>query len=363
MAIDRIRIFIPEITKAIIIKELSWTNKRYRGPWKSHSVENLSARYHRRVSFYKFGTMSIKSGIFDVEFMKRSENHGDLSISCSVSELYFQHNFIPKSCVGTTDFIELTLEQLSAVLDTDQLPHYSKWTLSYFEANVDVIDIQSCNENRLKLSSMIDMPYRKADCQYADRGSVYQRGRAGKRSKSQFALYDKVKEQLDRKGIDLRERLCLTQGQGCLRLESKLGGDPLKDIISKCREEIEDGALLSPLDIIFHQDFQLKILWKAIKDLYLDKIVTTRKKLLKIIRTSTLLTKHEKKQAQYVVNHLNGERHSLNMHKDTLRKYIKIILSLGYSPFTSESEIQPITFQKLQDALSSDLRYINFIWS
>lgn len=361
MAIDRIRIFIPSLPESILKHEKSWDSKQYKGPWKSRSADDISARHPRRVPKYKFGSFSAKVGVFDVDFLKYSQENGDLFFSCSVSELYFMHNYIPKSCVISEEFAELSLDFLSEVLDETLLPHFTAWHVSSIEVNIDIIDTQSNNDERLKYTFKHKAPYKKPDTEFAAQGSVYQRGKAWKRSKTQYIVYDKAKEQSDRKGIDLRQNLGLSESEGCLRLESKLSSGPLKRIMKKCRNEIEDGESLCSLDVVFHETFQLIVMKKTISDLHLDKIITTRKNLMKIIKSTKTLSDYTKKQAIRILNHINGEKYIHKIHKQTLKKYLNVILSLGYSPYTSENEIKPVTLKRLQKALAYDLEYVNFL--
>ncbi len=360
MAIDKIKIFIPSLHESILNNETTWIRKDYKGPWKSRSAEDLSTRHPRRVTKYKFGSMSTKAGVFDVDFSKSSETYGDLFFTCSVSELYFGHNFIPKSCVSSEDFAEFSLDFLAKVLDVSLLPHYTHWHVSSIEINIDIIDTQSNNDERLKYVAKHNAPYKKPDTFFVAKGSVYQRGKAWKRSKSQFILYDKVKEQSDRKGIDLRKELFLSPREGCLRLESRLSGDPLKNIMDKSSKEIDGGETLCNLDVVFHENFQYNVMRKAVCDLHLNKIITTRKNLVKIIKSTKTLTDYTKNQAVRILNHISGERHIHKIHEQTIKKYKKIILALGYGIFTSDREIQPINIKKIQDAVTCDFKYIDF---
>lgn len=361
MAVDRIKLFIPSIPESILRQTQLWDKSDYKGPWKSHSTGDLTIRHPRRVSRYKFGALSTKSGIFDVDFLKYSEDNGDLFLSFSVSSLYFYKNYLPKSCVISEDFAELTLKCVAEVLDETLLPHFSHWHVSYIEINVDILDAQSKNDGRLLYISKQKAPYKKASIEFADRGTVYQNGKGGNRSKAKYISYDKIKEQADRYGIDLRDELGLTQSEGLLRIESKLSGDPLKRLMKKVRNAIDDGNSLCDLDVVFHELFQISVMTKAISDLNLDKIITTRKNLMKIIKSTKTLSDYTKKQAIRILNHINGEKYIHKIHKQTLKKYLNVILSLGYSPYTSENEIKPVTLKRLQKALAYDLEYVNFL--
>lgn len=357
MAKDRITIFIPNINlDQVILNESAWIHFNCKGNWSKES------KYARRIPKYRHGTMRCKAGCIDVECLKYSPNYGDMLFSLSISEIYFFSNAVPKSVIDANDLANKILSELKHILDTSQLPSWDTWKVTRDETNLDIIDSQENIERRMEILSKSQMPYRRVDNEFFKDGSVYFRGRTGKKSASQFIAYDKIKENFDRKGDDLREVLGLTSRQGCLRLELKTCKDPLKRNVKLVRQlpTTTQQAPPSNFSLILSEEFQASVLIEAITKLNLDKIITTREKLLQVIDSSTKFTERTKNTALQVVKHVNGERYSHKLNKRTISKYANLIFSTGYHVLYSDVELKAITPELIKSVVSSDLKQIKF---
>ncbi len=360
MAKDRITIFLPAINEEVIYGDNSWESVNRKGNWALHDANKQGKKHKRRIPKYTYGSMSGKAGLLDVEYLKYNIDMGDLLISLSVSELYFLNNSVPKSNIDLDDIQERILTELRNVIDTSCIPPWDFWVISRDETNVDIIDSQENIIRRMDVLSKSYSPYKKVDNEYKKAGSVYFRGRAGKKSCSQFIAYDKVKEQRDRKSIDLRKILGLNPQQGCLRLESKTSKNPLKlniDFIRQLSETNRDDTGAN-FDVVMSIEYQVNVMMKNISKLNLDKTITTRGKLLQELKKSGKLTKRQYSTALKVINHDNEEKLSTKLSQRTIKKYRKIITSLGFHYLYSDVELKPITREKVIEAISSDKKQI-----
>lgn len=360
MAKDRVTIFIPQIPESVLlVNDGKWTHKNHKGNWAVHDTKKQAEKYARRIPKYQYGSMSSKAGSIDVEYLKYAQDYGDLLISFSVSELYFYNNAIPKSVIDVDDLVNRIKMELRLVMDVTQLPSIALFSVSRDESTVDVIDSSDNIKRRIDILGKSVLPYKNVDNSFKEEGNIYFRGRTGKRSGGQFIAYDKVKEQAS-KGIDLKELLGLTPRQGILRLEMKESKNPLKRHVKLVREVtgIPKESNESNLCLVMSKEYQVTVLMEVITKLNLDKFITTRTKLISVVKGSKLFTDRELKTAIKVIKHNNGERYSHQLGVSTIKKYDKKILSLGYHFMYSDVELKAITREMVEKAVSTDLTQI-----
>jgi hypothetical protein len=135
---------------------------------------------------------------------------------------------------------------------------------------------------------------------------------------------------------------------------------------------IKDNAFSQYKTQCFNRDFNLKeleymlcnryehdVFYLLINGLYLNKKITTRKKLFKKIERTKKLSRREKATARMVVKYLNDERmtEDVQLSEYSIKKYTNFILSLGYHYVYSDEEIGEVI--KGDISIASNLIDIN----
>ncbi|MFL0196048.1 hypothetical protein ACJDU8_10795 [Clostridium sp. WILCCON 0269] len=295
-------------------------------------------------------------GVFHLEYLRKSLNNGDLKISFSISKAFNGNNSIPKSNVSVSDLYSLLEHRLNCALDVKQLPPIDDWTISQGENNCDIVDTKENLLERFNLLRKTKVPYRKLDDSLADKGTLYlYSGKNRKKSSTVIVIYFKIKEQ-ESKNTDIRSILSLNEGIEDLRIEERNTRRALKKKVAKFKNRYNLFNLLPPMylrisdkpsskeyyniyenDIrqyvsfnkvkakvrytylkeshynfyvclnyeskikanvadILDKDYQFSVITNLIKSCNLDKSITTKHNLYKIIDKSPFFTKITKKQ-------------------------------------------------------------------
>lgn len=357
MAKDRISLFIPNLPEAILKADGdTWNARNYRGKWHT----NKSSESDHRSMKYLYGSLSCKAGYIDVQFLKFSSEYGDLLLSLSVAEIFNFTNAIPKSVVSGLELAQKILSDLKYVLDISKLPNYEEWVISKDETCVDVIDTQENIMRRLKILSKTNMPYRNVDTEYLSKHTVYFRARAGKKSASQVVVYDKVREQRERKGLNMSNLLNLSLSEGCMRIELKTRSATLRRNLKLVRKATGQ-YMASRFSLFLSHEYQEYLLYEVIVKLNLDKAITTRANLIMKMKESGLFTIRQLNTAIEVMKYENGEECDQIYSSRTISKYKKQIMSTGYNILYSDVELKPITIELLSLAIANDTHQIYLV--
>lgn len=392
MALDRTKIFIADVNiNALVTSNESWT---------SYTSKAFTNKYKHRMDFYKCGAMVCDVGVFHLEYLRKSLNNGDLIISFSISKAFNGNNSIPKSNVSVSELYSLLESRLNCVLDIKQLPSTDHWTISKVENNCDIVDTIENLLERFNLLIKTKIPYRKLDDSLADEGTLnFYSGKTKGKSSTVITIYFKVKEQQS-KNIDIHPLLSLEEGIEDLRIEEKNTRRALKRKLAKFKSrynllspmyfrisnklsskgycsiyendmsqyipfgeinvKIEHKRLKEPCYSFYRclnyepnikanaadildKNYQFSVIRDLIKSCNLDKIITTKDELYKVIDRSHFFTKKTKHTAKRVIRCLNGEIGSIDLNNRTVDHYRKLILETGYNCLYATRELKPIT--------------------
>jgi hypothetical protein len=111
----------------------------------------------------------------------------------------------------------------------------------------------------------------------------------------------------------------------------------------------------SCLDDLICIEFQKHMLSLIIKAGNLDKVITTRSNLFRIIRTNFSSTKS--KTLIKIIKYENGEINKINLAKGYLGSCKNEILELGYSYYYADEEIKPINIKDLIKDVTPNEKY------
>ncbi|EKQ57250.1 MULTISPECIES: hypothetical protein [unclassified Clostridium] len=116
----------------------------------------------------------------------------------------------------------------------------------------------------------------------------------------------------------------------------------------------------SNVEILMSKEYQYNLINHFINQCCLNKRITTKDKLYKIIDESELFTRTKKKAAKRVIRYLNGEIYSISLSDKTISDYKKLIIKTGYHYLYSDGELEPITEKDIFMCIEQD-KFINIV--
>lgn len=303
-------------------------------------------------------------------------NQGKLGIKFNVAKLIIGDNISSIFCCNVQQLFERLCEELNELIDLKEAPHIRYWKVSHFENNINIIrdkDIIEAIYNticKIKQTTNYNM-----HCIYNDKGTIYfGNGRDKESSTIIIKFYFKLKQIIDTKSdINIKEYhhnndiIKLNSKESILRIEittyrrkitdkfkpKVLYSSDVKHESYGKNKRLTKEQSIGTFEDVFNYDYQTRCLKEVIKEFHLDKIITTKSRLLEFIKNSSELSDKEKNTAIRVIYTLNLGK---NYHKKkpsevSINKYKNWILNHGYHYIYADKEVQPILLEKIIEEL------------
>ncbi len=289
---------------------------------------------------------------------------GTLSIKFNVAKLIENDNISSVFCFNLQEVFEKLQDNLVGIIDLKYAPHIRFWKVSTFENNINIIRDKSEIKALYNVITKIDKTHSfKLNRIYEEDGTIYfSSGEHLNNRKRVVKFYLKLREIKSNRPEIITENyynsdiININKGQDILRLEIKTHRDYIAKI---CKPKViyssnpefynktKKKTIKQNIGIfeqIINYDFQLKSLNCIIKEFNLDKVITTKDKLLKYVENTNDLTDNEKPTAKKVIYYLNkkDKYHKKKPSKSSIIKYKNWILQNGYHYLYADEEIQPI---------------------
>ncbi|OGO79474.1 MAG: hypothetical protein A2Y23_07135 [Clostridiales bacterium GWB2_37_7] len=300
---------------------------------------------------------------------------GRLSLDLNISVVLMGDNIGSVYCYNVQDLVEKINDKLNGVISLYELPHLRFWRVSSAEINFNIIGSKSYVDGLYIAISKMKPPqnYRLND-RYKERGTIYM-NKDKKKGLSSIKIYYKLKERVE-KGIksesayyDCKDLINIRPGEDVLRFEVKMCREDLitayrrytrsKFYKDKRLAVITQYKYEASFEDIFDYDFQLFTLDEHVKELHLDKVITTRANLFQAIDNSKSLTPKYKKNMKEGLRFLNGEIRRIKLSSRTLANYIAVLDECGYHYIYSDAELPGVSLEGIIAGLPTIQRQIN----
>lgn len=324
VAKDKVDIFISNIDNKVILNM---------NIWQTVPINKNSRRKRFYTSCRVFNNENIH-----LEYLQYSQTNGDLRISFSVSRLFNGNNIIPVTLIKKEDFNKLLYSKLNEIIDITKLPPICKWIVSSEETFIDIIMDKNQIDQLFKVLHKIDkMPYLKRNIRFQNDGTLYFENK-----RTSIKVYYKILEQQQKnKDFDVFNFLNIKDNEDLLRFEVRNNRSKIKYEFKKNKLNCNNNVVGNIYDVLDIR-YQFIEIYKFIKIAHLDKKITTKQNLYKIIDNSSIFTKNTKKTAKRVIRYLNREVESINASKQTIYTYKRKILNLGYHYMYADIDLDPI---------------------
>ncbi|MGE4284647.1 MAG: hypothetical protein AB7G87_13190, partial [Clostridia bacterium] len=254
-------------------------------------------------------------------------------------------------------------------------PHLRYWKVNYFEFNFDLIDLILTINQYYKAVSKIEVARLDRFTEYDVFGTVYNiSNRTLKDSNIIERTYFKLIERVDRGEAkstrDYEDRvdlLNLLPGQDVLRFEAAYTRPKIRYEFKNNKnipkyEEKPLGMFQYSSTPLFpgcfgelvNMGFQHYLFERIISKYHLDKTITTRPNLYKVINNSSLFSPCKASTAKKIIRFLNGDTKAISYSHSTINEYKRLILETGYHYITADFELPPITFDYIHNSLTCE---------
>lgn len=274
------------------------------------------------------------------------------------------HKLFKKLCLATSSLINLSAA-----------PHLRFWQVSEFECNADIImsiaEIEAlysvlrktASTNKYKLVKHYDtggktlyfVP-KKAKLESSDIViKIYLKLPEMKEHDKEFNLQDIY----DSKGI-----INLKPGGAVLRIEVTIYRDLINQYFKlevfrnnyfkgSCMEISKLGYKMKvgTFEQVFNYEYQSRILKDILSEFNLDKIITTKDELYKLINSMDFLSDERKREGRKVIQYLNKAWHKEKPDDNDIKYFKDLILKRGFNYMYSDIEIGPITLEGIISGL------------
>lgn len=299
--------------------------------------------------------------------------NGTLRIKFNVPKLITGDNISSIFCCNIQRLSDILGSKLTHVIRLSKAPALRFWKVSKVENNINIIRDKATINSLYSLLANLDRTRHFTKlCIYKDRGTIYMgNGMDLDNSTRIVKFYLKLRQirnanpHLDIAQYYDSSLIKLRPSEDILRLEIVSNRDALLEsfrphLIYASDPEYYNSnkkptvdQQIATLEEVMDYGFQTRMLNKIIKEFHLDKLMTTKDTLFKLIDNSCDLNSEEKKTAKSVVNKLNlkSKYHKKSPSKSSIRKYKNWILNQGYHYLYADVEIVPIVL----DDIISDL--------
>jgi hypothetical protein len=342
MPIDRVRIYLTNIESIKDDIFLEQYNKWY---IKKNTSKPLLSYYWKRI------------GCITVKYMPLN-NGGTLYLEFNPSTMIFGDNIASLCCCNIQQLQNMIYNKLKGTIDISAVSNIRYWNVSRYENNINIIRDAGTIKALYNLISKLEKTKRLNKMIYEPEGTIYFFNGSSLESSDYIVKFYFKLRQIRNKINDASigqyynsEVVCLNPGEDILRMEITSGREIVVRHYKK--EKYKWNGLVSEmigaiprnqigtLEDIFNYDSQVYLLKKIINDFHLDKIMTTKGKLISFIDNSNL-SLEEKKTAKTVIKHINNCSHKKKPAPSTIAKYKAWILSMGYHYMFADVEILPI---------------------
>lgn len=363
--------------------------------------------YEKRNQKFKYGFVKIRTKKCSVEYLRSSQEYGMVRLSFNIPYLLTEDNMASVAFVDFVKIYYLLRLELLDIINLDELSNFTLWKVSEIEVNIDLPGTNEDIDRYLDVISKIKVKRKNTDYEYQQKGTLYlHSGNDNKSAGVRIIAYKKFKERIDtgylQDVLDFKTKnfndcnanieLLRIEKQSSRRILnyefskyiSKAKDTPftslcsskhrtflehnLKQMYSFSNEITSRKLQLKTLETNFKKNVDI-VLYNKVKvidvltipyyisvvkgfitQFNLDKTITTRDKLFKIIRTN--FTKTKAKTAVNLIKFLNGEKAIVPISKRYFKQYIKEITSTGYHYIYSDKELPPII---IDDIIRNDL--------
>lgn len=298
---------------------------------------------------------------------------GKFSIKFNVPRLLTGDNISSIYCCNLQRLFETLQDKLISIINLKEAPHLRYWKVSMFENNINIIRNKDIIKSLYAFASTIHKTKRfTTHCIYEDDGTIYL-GNAKNLNDSTIVIkfYLKLKQiEQTHSHLNINDYyeskiINLQPYEDILRLEIVTSRDEIlklfkpqlvyssdpKHFKNNSQKTIEQN--IGTFEDIMNYNFQLKMLQNVINEFNMDKIITTKKKLFKLIDNSSKLSISEKKTAKRVINTLNlkDKYHKKKPSISSIYKFKNWILHQGYHYIYSDKEVSPIILDYIISSL------------
>lgn len=304
---------------------------------------------------------------------KPYSHKGKLSMKFNVPKLITGDNISSVFCCNIQRLFEILQDNLSSIINLKEAPHLRFWKVSKFENNINIIRNKDIIISLYSFLSKIDKTNNFYIHRiYENKGTIYfGNGKDLNSSTILVKFYFKLRQiEQTTPTINIMDYyesniINLSPCEDILRLEILTKRDKITKLFnptilySSNPEYYEKNKTktidknIGAFEDIMNYDFQIIMLNNIIKEFNINKIITTKSNLFRVINNSKDLSLSEKKTAKAVVNTLNlkDKYHKKKPSTSSIYKYRKWILDNGYHYIYSDKEISPIILEEIVENL------------
>jgi hypothetical protein len=316
-------------------------------------------------------------GLFHLTYLPRLDG-GTLFIDFNLSCLIAGDNIHSVWSLNLQDLWEKVYTALLPVArlvsgDRDGgIKHLRYWKVSYYEFNFDLIMDADLIQAYYHVLTKMKIPRLDRFDEYDPLGSIYNLSNETlKDSNIIERAYLKLPERLNHLKdkmpdyYQLPDLVKLLPGQEILRIETA-------HYRPKTRYDFKEGKDIPhykelPLGLfqynpstdfpgsfqgIMSYEFQKYSFNRIVGKYHLDKTITTRTKLYRIINNSAMFIPRTASTAKKVIRYLNGDTDTPPCSRKLINRYKRLILDTGYHYITSDVELPPVTLESIMDSLA-----------